>query len=74
MTKTQAVLLQRMWKRQGNPLCEHWSQELASSDFDQGHVLNAYHCRVCGELFIDQFKAKSLSNSPSITPEYVDEL
>jgi hypothetical protein len=74
MTKTQAVLLQRRWKRQGHPLCEHWVQELASSDFDQGHVLNAYHCRVCGELLIDQFKAKSMSNSPSIKPEYVDEL
>jgi hypothetical protein len=74
MTKTQAVLLQRMWKRQGNPLCEHWSQELASSDFNQGHVLNVYYCRVCGELFINQFKVKSLSSSPSITPEYVDEL
>jgi hypothetical protein len=50
MTKTQAVLLQRKWKRQGNPLYDHWIQELASSDFGQGHVLNAYHCRKCGEL------------------------
>ena len=74
MMKTHAVLLQRRWKRQGHPLCEHWIQELASSDFDQGHVLNAYRCRVCGELLIDQCKAKNLSNSPSTKPAHLDEL
>ena len=73
MTKTQAVLLQRMWKRQVNPLCEHWSQELASSDFDQGYVLNAYHCRECGELFVHRYKAKGLSNNPSTEPEFIGE-
>ena len=74
MKKAQAALLQRKWKKQGHPICDHLIQELASSDFDQGNVLNTYHCRDCGELFIDKFKAKSLSNSPSTEPEYFDEL
>lgn len=69
MTKAQAALLQRKWKKQGAPPCEHSIQELsdASSDFEQGHVLNAYHCRECGELFVHRYKAKS---SPSIEPEF----
>jgi hypothetical protein len=74
MTKAQATLLQMKWKQQGDPPCEHLIQELsnAPSDFDDGHVLNAYHCRDCGELFVDRFKAKSFSNSPSIEPEFTN--
>jgi hypothetical protein len=65
MTKAQAALLQTKWKQQGGLPCEHLIQELsnAPSDYDHGHVLNAYHCRDCGELFVDRFKVKNLSNS-----------
>jgi len=75
MTKAQAALLQRKWKKQGDPPCEHLIQELsdASSDFDDGHVLNAYYCRECGELFVHRYKAKGLSNNPSTEPEFIGE-
>jgi hypothetical protein len=75
MTKAQAALLQRKWKKQGDPPCEHLIQELsdASPDFDDGHVLNAYHCRECGELFVHRYKAKGLSNNPSTEPEFIGE-
>jgi len=76
MTKAQAALLQTKWQQQGEPQapCPHSIQELASSDLDQGHVLNTYHCRDCGELIVHRFKAKGLSNIPLIEPEYFDEM
>jgi hypothetical protein len=77
MTKTQAAELQTKWIQQGDPppLCEHWIQELTSSDLDdQGHVLNTYHCRQCGELFVHRLKGNSLPNSSLMESEYFNEL
>ena len=75
MIKAQAALLQRKWKKQGDPPCEHLIQELSdvSSDFDDGHVLNAHHCRECGELFVHRYKAKGLPDNPSTEPAFIGE-
>jgi hypothetical protein len=71
MTTAQAGLLQTKWKQQGDPppACPHALQELASSDLDQGYVLNTYHCRDCGELIVHRFKPKTFSNSPLMEPD-----
>ena len=62
MTKIQAAQLQKKWMQQGHLSCEHPIQELASSDCDEAHLLTAYHCRDCGELIVQRFKARNVPN------------
>ena len=53
MTNAQAAELQAKWTQQGEPLCEHPTQQfvrLARSD--DGVLMGTYHCRECGEAII----------------------
>jgi hypothetical protein len=76
MTKAQAALLQTQWKQQGDPppACQHSLQELASSELnEQGHVLNTYHCRECGEFIVHRLKGNSVPDSRLLEAEYFNE-
>jgi hypothetical protein len=71
MTKAEAADLRPTWKQQGDPpsLCEHPIQDLAQSGLhDEGYLLDAFHCRACGETIVHTYKKPrpfSNSNTPS---------